>query len=52
MLVKSDVKISAMLKELIDLTEINFRVYENDEELLDEIRRILYYKVIKRSKRF
>ena len=52
MLVKSDVKISAILKELIDLTEINFRVYENDEELLDEIRRILYYKVIKRSKRF
>ncbi len=46
--VKSDVKISTMLKELIDFTEINFRIYESDDELIESIRRILYYKVLKR----
>ncbi len=47
MLVNKDVKISAMLKELIDYTEIHFREYEDEVDLLETVRRILYYKVIK-----
>jgi hypothetical protein len=50
MLVNSDVEISAMLKELIDFTEINFRVYKNQEDLLETIGKILYYKIFKQSK--
>jgi hypothetical protein len=46
MLVNSEVKISAMLKELIDYTKINFRVYENEEDLLETVRRILYYEIL------
>ena len=46
MLVNSEVKISVMLKELIDFTKINFRVYEGEEDLIETIRRILYYENI------
>jgi len=46
MLVNREVEISAMLKELIDYTEINFKVYESEGDLLETVRRILYYKIL------
>jgi len=46
MLVNREVEISAMLKELIDYIEINFRVYESEGDLLETVRRILYYKIL------
>lgn len=49
-LVNSEVEISAMLKELIDYTKINFRAYKNEEDLLETVRRILYYEIFGNSR--
>ncbi len=46
-LVNSEVKISVMLKELIDFTKINFRVYEDEDDLIETIIRIIYYEIIR-----
>jgi len=51
MLVNKEIEVSAMLKELIDYAEIHFRVYENEDDLIETVRRIVYYKVIEESRR-
>jgi len=47
MLINKNIEISTMLKELIDNTKINLRTYKDKTELLDTIRRITYYEVLK-----
>lgn len=46
-LVNRSIGFSSMLKELLDCYNFNFRVYSNVEELLEEVHRIIYYRVIK-----
>ena len=48
MLINKNIEISTMLKELIDNTKINLRTYKDKTELLDTIRRITYYEVLKK----
>ncbi len=47
MLVNREIEISAMLKELINYTKINFRMYKDERDLLETVRSILYYEILK-----
>ncbi|OYT54371.1 MAG: hypothetical protein B6U76_07495 [Desulfurococcales archaeon ex4484_217_2] len=40
------VDISSMVKELLDACNFNFRPYSSEKELLDEVYRLIYYKII------
>lgn len=45
LLARSGISLSSMLKDLIEYKRINFRTYSNKDELLDIVRRIIYYRM-------
>ncbi|MEB3780115.1 MAG: hypothetical protein GSR85_07790 [Desulfurococcales archaeon] len=44
LLARSGISLSSMLKELIDYKRINYRTYHDKNELLDTVKRIIYYR--------
>lgn len=46
-----NVELSSMVKELLDAFYFNFRAYGSEDELLDEVHRLIYYRVIENVKR-
>ncbi|MCE4612296.1 MAG: hypothetical protein F7C07_00480 [Desulfurococcales archaeon] len=45
LLARSGISLSSMLKDLIEYKNINFRVYRNKNDLLDSVKRIIYYRI-------
>jgi len=44
-------ELSSMVKELLDAFYFNFRAYGSEDELLDKVHRLIYYRVIENVKR-
>ncbi len=47
--INQEIEISTMLKELIEATRIRLRTYNDESDLVETIRRVIYYE-IKRNK--
>ena len=46
-----NIPLSTMLKEALNNYNFNFRYYEDEEDLLEEVSRIIYYNMISRKTR-
>lgn len=46
LLARSNISLSSMLKDFIEYMRINFRTYRDKEDLLDNVERIIYYRMI------
>jgi len=49
LLKKEGIPLSTMVKEILDAYGVNLRAYNDEKELIEEIERIIRYKLIRKA---